>query len=101
MLLSLHVVNSNSLIQILCCLQPSRPNLSDEANDENKPQSSSLFTFFYSNSPIKRLEGTYIDGKKNGLFKEFYSTGLVKSVGQYQQNLKHDKKFQEFTENGD
>ena len=65
------------------------------------PTNESHFSFYYSNSPIKRLEGTYINGLKSGLFKEFYPTGLIKSVGHYQNNMKHDKKFQEFNENGE
>lgn len=57
--------------------------------------------FYYGNSATKRLEANYVEGKKNGLIKEYYQNGLIKSTGNYLFGNKHDKKFQEFNESGE
>ncbi|WP_369018561.1 CsgG/HfaB family protein [Thermatribacter velox] len=49
-----------------------------------------LFTKWYENGKV-RIQGTYRDGKKDGVWKEYFINGVLKSEGTYANGLKEGK----------
>jgi len=48
------------------------------------------FTKWYENGEVM-IQGTYRDGKKNGVWKEYFRNGILKSEGAYVNGLKEGK----------